>query len=207
MSMRWYVVHAYSGMEKAVEDITAELKKMSIKIKSTEEMAQVGTVASNGDREIGDMLAKAMEKVGKDGVITVDEGKSLATEVEWVEMRKHPGYGREMVGGIAQLTGASEVVFGHHERWDGAGYPRGLSGEQIPVGARIFAVVDTYDAMTSDRCYRKGLPHQVAIEEIRSLAGKQYDPGIVETFLKLDETEWRSVRNKFEDPALAVQAA
>src|SRR5690606_21536262 len=73
------------GIEKAVEDITAELKKMSIKIKSTQEMAQVGTVASNGDAEIGKMLAEAMEKVGKDGVITVDEGKSLATEVEWVD--------------------------------------------------------------------------------------------------------------------------
>jgi chaperonin GroEL len=81
------------GMEKAVEDITAELKKMSIKIKSTQEMAQVGTVASNGDTEIGKMLAEAMEKVGKDGVITVDEGKSLGTEVEWVEgMQFDRGY-------------------------------------------------------------------------------------------------------------------
>src|SRR6187402_137783 len=78
-------VHMKEGIEKAVEDITAELKKMSIKIKSTQEMAQVGTVASNGDAEIGKMLAEAMEKVGKDGVITVDEGKSLSTEVEWVE--------------------------------------------------------------------------------------------------------------------------
>jgi len=86
-------VQMKEGMEKAVEDITAELKKMSIKIKSTEEMAQVATIASNGDREIGDMLAKAMEKVGKDGVITVDEGKSLATEVEWVEgMQFDRGY-------------------------------------------------------------------------------------------------------------------
>src|SRR6476659_1515290 len=81
------------GIEKAVEDITAELKKMSIKIKTTQEMAQVGTVASNGDTEIGKMLAEAMEKVGKDGVITVDEGKSLGTEVEWVEgMQFDRGY-------------------------------------------------------------------------------------------------------------------
>jgi chaperonin GroEL len=86
-------VQMKQGIEKAVADITDQLKKMSIKVKSTEEMAQVGTVAANGDREIGDMLAKAMEKVGKDGVITVDEGKSLATEVEWVEgMQFDRGY-------------------------------------------------------------------------------------------------------------------
>jgi len=86
-------VQMKQGIEKAVDDITAELKKMSIKIKSTQEMAQVGTVASNGDHEIGKMLAEAMEKVGKDGVITVDEGKSLATEVEWVEgMQFDRGY-------------------------------------------------------------------------------------------------------------------
>jgi chaperonin GroEL len=86
-------VHMKEGIEKAVDDITAELKKMSIKIKSTEEMAQVATIAANGDREIGSVLAEAMEKVGKDGVITVDEGKSLAIEKEWVEgMQFDRGY-------------------------------------------------------------------------------------------------------------------
>ena len=86
-------LHLKMGMEKAVADVIDKLKKMSIGIKSKKEMAQVGTVAANNDAQIGDLLAEAMERVGKDGVITVDEGKSLATEVEWVEgMQFDRGY-------------------------------------------------------------------------------------------------------------------
>ena len=86
-------VHMKRGMDKAVEDIVEQLKRMSIKVNNKKEIAQVATVASNGDTEIGKMLAEAMEKVGKDGVITVEEGKSLGTEVEWVEgMQFDRGY-------------------------------------------------------------------------------------------------------------------
>ena len=82
-------IHMKKGIEAAVADITAKLHKMSIEIKDIEEMANVASIASNNDREIGELLAKAMDKVGKDGVITVDEGKSLSTEVEWVEGMHH----------------------------------------------------------------------------------------------------------------------
>jgi len=145
-------------------------------------------------------LGALLHDVGKIGVPDrILRKPAKLDDAEWTIMRKHPLYGKEMVAGIAQLAGASEVVYGHHERWDGAGYPRGLAGEAIPVGARIFAVVDSYDAMTSDRCYRKGMPHEVAIEEIRRLAGSQYDPSIVATFLAIDQREWRAVREIFTD--------
>lgn len=153
-------------------------------------------------------LGALLHDVGKIGVpdaILRKPGK--LDEAEWVEMRKHPGYGRDMLAGIVQLADASEIVFSHHESWDGKGYPQGLKGRDIPIGARIFAIVDTYDAMTSDRVYRKGLSHEVAREEITRLAGRQYDPDLVKIFLSIDEGHWKDVRVKFEDPPLANIAA
>lgn len=153
-------------------------------------------------------LGALLHDVGKIGVPDAILNKpAKLTEAEWVEMRKHPGYGREMLTGITQLTEESDIVYCHHERWDGAGYPRGLNKEEIPIGARIFAIVDTYDAMTSDRVYRKGLPHETAVEEIQRLSGKQYDPELVKTFLALDEEQWQDVRAKFEDPPIDTKAA
>ena len=105
------------------------------------------------------------------------------TPEEWQEMRRHPTVGYQLVRGVPFLSRAAEIVYSHHERFDGAGYPRSLKGEEIPLGARIFAVVDTYDAITSDRPYRLARSHEYALEEIRRHAGTQFDPTVVAAFL------------------------
>jgi response regulator RpfG family c-di-GMP phosphodiesterase len=165
-------------------------------------------IGLTGNELLNCELGALLHDVGKIGVpdaILRKPGK--LDEAEWEEMRKHPGYGLEMLAGITQLSEASAVVYSHHERWDGKGYPQGLEGRDVPIGARIFAIVDTYDAMTSDRVYRKALPHEAALEEIKRLAGEQYDPDLVALFLSLDQDQWKDVRVKFEDPPLEIRAA
>ncbi len=103
-------------------------------------------------------------------------------EAEWEIMRTHPVLGVQMVAGIKSLGHAVEVIRCHHERWDGGGYPAGLRGEQIPIGARIFSVADAFDAMTSDRPYRRALPFDRAFQEILDGAGSQFDPLVVAAF-------------------------
>lgn len=107
------------------------------------------------------------------------------TEEEWAIMRKHPEYAYEMLSFIPYLRPALDIPYCHHERWDGKGYPRGLKGEEIPLAARIFAVVDAWDAMTSDRPYRKALSTEEALAEIEKGAGTQFDPKVVVAFLEL----------------------
>lgn len=117
------------------------------------------------------------------------------TDEEWLIMKQHPGWGFEMLAEVRFLSPAAiDVVYSHHERWDGQGYPRGLAHEQIPLMARIFAVVDTYDALTSDRPYRRACNHQTALTELRRVAGQQLDPAVVETFEHLSEVELRRLR-------------
>ncbi len=118
------------------------------------------------------------------------------TEEEWLIMKQHPGWGYEMLAEVRFLQPAAiDVVYSHHERWDGQGYPRGLAEEQIPLVARIFAVVDAYDALTSDRPYRRACGHQTALTELRRVAGQQLDPEAVEVFCQLSEVELRRLRN------------
>ena len=107
------------------------------------------------------------------------------SEEEWAIMRQHPQYACEMLSSIAYLQPALDIPWSHHEKWDGAGYPRGLRGEEIPLAARIFAVADVFDALTSDRPYRPAWTKRKALAYIRQQAGRHFDPNVAETFLKM----------------------
>jgi len=109
---------------------------------------------------------------------------SSLSDEEWGEMRKHPEVGALMIRDIPYLAPAIPLVLHHHERWDGDGYPDQLNGEEIPEGARLLAVADAFDAMTSDRPYRQAMPVDEAYTEIRDGSGKQFDPGIVQAMEK-----------------------
>ena len=111
------------------------------------------------------------------------------TPNEWRRMRNHPLYGQQILSGIRFLEGAARVVVQHHEKWDGSGYPWGLTGKQIDRNARIFAVTDAFDAMTSDRVYRAGLPYEAAAAELKRAAGSHFDPEVVEVFCSIPPHE------------------
>jgi len=107
------------------------------------------------------------------------------TEGEWVRMRSHPQYAYDLLKPITFLARALDIPYCHHEKWDGTGYPRRLKGEKIPLVARLFAVVDVWDALRSDRPYRPAWTKEKTLEHIRSLSGTYFDPKVVETFLEM----------------------
>jgi len=106
-------------------------------------------------------------------------------EKEWEEVKRHPEIGYRIAQASPELLPVAEGILAHHERFDGSGYPQGLKGEEIPLLARIIAIVDAFDAMTSFRPYRKTLTREEALEEIKRNAGLQFDPHLVEVFLKV----------------------
>lgn len=132
-------------------------------------------------------LLHDMGKMGIPDEILQKPG-SLSDE-EWKVMRKHPQYAQQMLSRIGYLSDALIIPYYHHERWDGSGYPQGLKGEEIPLFARLFSVVDVWDALSSDRPYRKGLPPKDVVQYLRAEAGRLFDPQVVEAFLKLVDSE------------------
>lgn len=120
------------------------------------------------------------------------------TEEEQAVMRRHPEHAWEMLKGVDFLRPALDIPYAHHERWDGTGYPRGLSGAEIPLAARLFAVVDVWDALRYARAYRAGWPAERVKEHLREGAGTQFDPSVVPAFLRILERDGEPV---FADPA------
>ncbi len=137
--------------------------------------------------EFGSLL----HDIGKIGVPDMILRKpAKLTSEEWVLMREHPMHGQQILRDIRFLEGAARVVAQHHEKWDGSGYPVGLQGEEIDICARIFSVADAFDAITSDRVYRKGKSYAAAAQELDDWAGKQFDPKVVEAFHRVPQQDW-----------------
>jgi cyclic di-GMP phosphodiesterase len=128
-------------------------------------------------------LLHDMGKLGIPDSILLKAGK--LNDEEWEFMRQHPQLAYNMLYPIEYLRPAMEIPFCHHEKWDGTGYPRGLQGEQIPLAARLFAIVDVWDALTSDRPYRKAWEREKVLTYIKEESGKHFDPTVVEAFLQL----------------------
>jgi len=147
-------------------------------------MDAIGVLDDYPDAEYGFLLHDA----GKVGVPEGILGKpGPLTAAEWRVMRTHPIIGYQILQGIPFMTNAAEIVRCHHEMWDGTGYPEGLRRDDIPLPARVFAVVDAFDAMTTDRPYRAALSIEHAAEEIERMAGTQFDPEVCEVFVPLCE--------------------
>ena len=118
---------------------------------------------------------------------------------EMAEMKEHAYLGFKILSKIPFLTKAAEIVYSHQEKFDGTGYPRGLKGEEIPLGARIFSVADTLDAITSDRPYRPAQSWDAARDEIKEWSGRQFDPHIVDVFLTMPNTIWENLRKDIDE--------
>ena len=147
-----------------------------------------------------------LHDVGKIGVPDAILRKpDKLTPEEWVEMRRHPEMGYQMLKHIPFLKPALDIVLYHQERYDGTGYPFGLAGDAIPLGARIFAVVDTFDAMTSDRPYRPALSMDAVRAEIERCTGTQFDPKVVEAFFSIEYSTWDRIRRSAHETVTALE--
>ncbi|HUQ31689.1 MAG TPA: HD domain-containing phosphohydrolase [Pyrinomonadaceae bacterium] len=197
--------HALIALEDAyrstLKALTAALETRDAETHGHSE--RVVTFSLRLGRELG--LDKAQMTALEFGSLLHDIGKigvpdsilrkpAKLDEAEWAKMREHPLHGQGILREIAFLEGAAQVVAQHHERWDGSGYPLGLRGCEIDLNARIFAVADAFDAMISDRVYRRGRSYEAAAEELDAWAGRQFDPQVVEAFHRVPRGDWEEMR-------------
>ncbi len=170
--------HALDLRDRATVGHTVRVTEMTVKL---------AQLAGLSDSELIQVRRGALlHDIGKMGIpdsILLKPGK--LSDEEWDLMRKHPQYAFDLLSPIPYLRPALDIPYCHHEHWDGTGYPRGLKGEQIPYAARLFAVVDVWDAITSDRPYRAAWSREKSLEHIKSLAGTYLDPRVVDLFLKI----------------------
>jgi response regulator RpfG family c-di-GMP phosphodiesterase len=145
------------------------------------------------DLELGTLLHDVGKIAVSDHILKKPDTLSKA---EWSAMKRHTIYGHDIIRNIPFLDGASRIVAQHHECWDGTGYPYGLRGEQIDVGARILSVIDAFDAMISDRVYRKGRGYREALAEIEKYSGTQFDPIVVDAFRQVPKEDWAFLRDR-----------
>ncbi len=163
-------------------------------VQYTVAIAERLSISGKDLEEIGrGALLHDIGKIGVPDAVLLKPGK--LTPDEWIEMRKHPDIGFQMIQAIPFLDTPAEIVRSHQERFDGGGYPRNLRKEEIHIGARIFAVADTLDAMTSDRPYRRGTSFANAISEIDRCKGTQFDPEVVKAFLAIGEEGLVKLKN------------
>jgi putative nucleotidyltransferase with HDIG domain len=213
------------GLERRVEEKTAQLSRALAGIGEAYQHTLAALVAALDAREhetsdhsqrvvrytlaIADKMGLRgveLEDIGRGallhdiGKIGVPDGILLKpgplTPSEWAEMRRHPEIGWQILQSISFLAIPAEIVLSHQERWDGLGYPRGLKGEQIHLGARVFAIADTLDAMTSDRPYRRASSYADSRAEIARCSGTQFDPAAVRAFLTLDDSALAELRRQ-----------
>jgi putative nucleotidyltransferase with HDIG domain len=196
--------HALNSLEDAyrstLKALTAALETRDLETHGHSERVVTYSLRLGREYGLDAPHMKALEfgsllhDIGKIGVPdSILRKPAKLTDDEWVLMRQHPVHGQQILRGIVFLEGAARVVAQHHEKWDGSGYPLGLTRDDIDLCARIFSVADAFDAMTSDRVYRKGKPYQSAAQELDDWAGKQFDPKVVEAFHRVPQEDWEEL--------------
>ncbi|HEX8889506.1 MAG TPA: HD domain-containing phosphohydrolase [Pyrinomonadaceae bacterium] len=199
--------HALSSLEDAyrstLKALTAALETRDAETHGHSERVVTFSLRLGRELGLGREEMKSLEfgsllhDIGKIGVPDAILRKpAKLTEEEWMRMREHPLHGQQILREIEFLEGAARVVAQHHEKWDGSGYPLGLRGEQIDLNARIFAVADAFDAMISDRVYRRGRSYEAASLELERWSGRQFDPKVVEAFHRVPRADWEELRRQ-----------